>query len=321
MTPTSPATPPADGKPTSSATAGVAFGLLAYIWWGSLVPIYINALSRGPWAAPPLELIAQRVVFGIPVLLLFLTATRRLGELRTALTDPRRLRVLLLSAGLIACNWFAFIYAVSTQRLIDASLGYYITPLVSIVLGVVLLGERPRPRQIIAIALATVAVVALTIHRGGLPWIAMTLALSFGFYGLVRKRALTKPAPGLCVEMLALLPIAVALYAWLLNSDQAEIVQGPPLRTTLMCLGGFMVSVPLVAFAAAAHRLRLATLGMLQYLAPTGQFILSLVYGQKLDPTMLAAFAIIWTALAIYSYDAWRHGRQERARPERLGGR
>jgi chloramphenicol-sensitive protein RarD len=308
-------------QPTPSATAGVAFGLLAYVWWGSLVPIYIHTLTHGDWTTSPWELLAQRVVFGIPVLLLFMAATRRLGELRVALTDPRRFRVLLLSAVLIACNWFAFIYAVSTERLIDTSLGYYITPLVSIALGVVLLGERPRRPQLAAIGLALVAVVVLAVHRGGVPWIAMTLALSFGFYGLVRKRALTKPAPGLCVEMLVLLPIALGLYAWLLRSDQAGIVQGPPLRTTLMCLGGFMVSVPLVAFAAAAHRLRLATLGMLQYLAPTGQFILSLVYGQKLDPIMLVAFTIIWIALALYSWDAWRHGRKESARLEGLGSR
>ncbi len=306
---------------TTTPAAGVGYGLLAYLWWGSVVPMYVNALTRGDWAAPLPEILAQRVLFGVPVLLLFLGFTGRLGELKAALTEPKRFRVLLLSAGLIACNWFAFIYAVSTQRLIDASLGYYITPLVSIALGMILLGERPRRAQVIAIVLAVIAVVILTIHRGGLPWIAVTLALSFGFYGLVRKRAATKPAPGLCVEMLVLMPIALGLYAWLASTGQAEIGDGPPMRTALMALGGFMVAVPLVAFAAAAHRLRLATLGMLQYLAPTGQFILSIIYGQTLDPTMLFAFTIIWTALVLYSWDAWRHGRKGRARPEQLGGR
>ncbi len=305
-------TPPA--IPNANPAAGVGFGLLAYIWWGSVVPIYINTLTRGDWATPALELIAQRVLFGIPVLIALLAVMGRLGELKAALTEPKRLRVLVMSAGLIACNWFAFIYAVSTKRLIDASLGYYITPLVSIALGILLLGERPRKPQVIAIALALVAVVILTIDRGGLPWIAVTLALSFGFYGLVRKRAQTKPAPGLCVEMIIMLPAAIGLYAWLFRSGDAQITEGPPMRTLLMALGGVMVTVPLVAFAAAAHRLRLATLGMLQYLAPTGQFVLAIIFGQKLDAITLAAFGLIWTALALYSADAWRAGRKTRRR-------
>ncbi len=294
----------------SPGPAGVAYGLLAYIWWGSVVPIYVRTLSHGDWSTPAIELVAQRVVFGIPVLLLLLIATGRMGELKAAITDPKRLRVLLLTAALIACNWFAFVTAVATERLIDASLGYYITPLVSIALGVILLGERPRRPQIVAILMALVAVVILTWHRGGLPWIAVTLALSFGFYGLVRKRAQTKPAPGLCVEMLAMLPAAIGIYAWLLLTEKAGIVEGPPMRTTLMAVGGVVVVVPLVAFAAAAHRLRLATLGMLQYLAPTGQFILSIVFGQELDRTTLAAFGLIWTALALYSWDAWRRSKR-----------
>lgn len=308
-----PAPPSLIPQPATTPAAGVGFGLLAYLWWGSVVPLYVRALTHGSWTTPALELVCQRVVFGIPVLLLLLAATGRMGELRAALTEPKRLRVLLLTAALIACNWFAFVTAVATNRLIDASLGYYVTPLVSIALGVILLGERPRRPQIVAILMAVVAVVILTWHRGGLPWIAVTLALSFGFYGLVRKRAQTKPAPGLCVEMLAMLPIAVGMYAWLLLTERAGIVDGPPLRTTLMALGGLVVVVPLVAFAAAAHRLKLATLGMLQYLAPTGQFVLSLVFGHKLDTTTLVAFGIIWAALGLYSWDSWRRSKRPKA--------
>ncbi|UYV12096.1 MAG: EamA family transporter RarD [Phycisphaera sp.] len=305
-------TQPPSLQPPASPAAGVGFGLIAYVWWGSIVPIYLRALSRGDWATSAVELVSQRVVFGIPVLLLLLLAIGQFGQLKAALFEPKRLRVLLLSSALIACNWFVFIYSVATDRLIDASLGYYITPLVSIALGVILLGERPRRAQTAAIMLAVLAVVILTWHRGGLPWISVTLALSFGFYGLVRKRAQTKPAPGLCVEMLVLLPIAVGLYAWLLHSGRAEIGEGPPMRTVLMALSGVMVAVPLVAFAAAAHRLRLATLGMLQYLAPTGQFVLSIIYGEKLDAVTLVAFGLIWTALVLYSIDAWRWGQKNR---------
>jgi len=309
-----PATRSPDAPPTANAAAGVGYGLIAYVWWGSIVPIYLRALSRGDWATSAVELVSQRVVFGIPVLLVFLLLVGRFGDLKAAIVEPKRLRALLLSSALIACNWFVFIYSVATDRLIDASLGYYITPLVSIALGVVLLGERPRRAQLVAIMMAVAAVVILTWHRGGLPWIAVTLALSFGFYGLVRKRAQTKPAPGLCVEMLVLLPIAVGLYAWLLYSGRAEIGEGPPMRTALMVLSGVMVVVPLVAFAAAAHRLRLATLGMLQYLAPTGQFVLSIIYGEQLDTTTLVAFMFIWAALVLYSWDAWRVGRIARGR-------
>ncbi|MEQ8317962.1 MAG: EamA family transporter RarD [Phycisphaerales bacterium] len=305
-----PAAPPA--TTATSPAAGVGFGLIAYVWWGSVVPIYINALTRDEWATSAIELVAQRVIFGIPVLLLLLAATRRLSELKAALTEASRFRALLLSAVLIAINWFAFIYSVATERLIDASLGYYITPLVSIALGVVLLGERPRKPQVVAILLALASVVVLTIDRGGLPWIAVTLALSFGFYGLVRKRAHTKAAPGLCVEMIVMLPAAVGIYAWLFANGTEQITEGPPLRTTFMLLGGVMVTVPLVAFAAAAHRLRLATLGMLQYLAPTGQFVLAIIYGQELDAVTLAAFGLIWTALVLYSVDAWRWGQKNR---------
>jgi len=292
-----------------TAYAGVGFGLIAYLWWGSAVPIYIHALGRGAWATPPMELLCQRVVFGIPVLLVLLIASRRLGELRAALKSRRMVLVLACSAALLSANWFAFIWAVSNARLLDASLGYYINPLVSVALGVIILGERPRRLQIAAVLMCLAAVAWLTISRGQLPLVAVTVALSFGFYGLVRKRASIKAVPGLCVEMMLLLPIVLGLYAWLFVQGQAALLDGPPVRTGLMLLGGVMTAVPLIAFAAAAHRLRLATLGMLQYLAPTGQFVLSLVFGEQVDPATLIAFVVIWTALVLYSWDAWSANR------------
>jgi len=296
----------ANARASASARAGLGYGLVAYLWWGSAVPIYLHALSRGAWATPALELLAQRVVFGIPVLIVLLAMMGRLKELRTALTSRRMLLVLSGSAMLLAANWLAFIWAISNAKLLDASLGYYLNPLVSVALGVIILGERPRRVQVAAIALCVIAVAWLTFQRGSLPLVAVTVALSFGFYGLVRKRAAVKPAPGLCVEMILMLPIMLGVYAWLFQQQQAQLLEGPPMRTGLMLLGGVMTVVPLVAFAAAAHRLKLATLGMLQYLAPTGQFVLSIVFGEPLDRATLIAFALIWIALAAYTWDAWR---------------
>ncbi len=285
------------------------YGLIAYLWWGSAVPIYLHILSQGDWDTPATELLVQRVVFGIPVLLVLMLATKQLKALREALTDRRMLLVLAGSAALLSANWFAFIWAVSNARLLDSSLGYYINPLVSVALGVLILGERPRRMQMAAVAMCVISVAWVTIQRGQLPLVAVTVALSFGFYGLVRKRAPVKAAPGLCVEMILLLPIMLGLYVWMGRQGQVELLEGPPIRTGLMLLGGVMTVVPLVAFAAAAHRLRLATLGMLQYLAPTGQFVLSIVYGEPLATNTLLAFAIIKVALAMYTWDAWRASR------------
>ncbi|MGD1916742.1 MAG: EamA family transporter RarD [Phycisphaerales bacterium] len=301
--------PLSDSHPQRAASAGLAYGLIAYLWWGSAVPIYLHALSHGTWKTPATELLVQRVVFGIPVLLLLMLATKQLKAFREALTDRRMLLVLAGSAALLSANWFAFIWAVNNAKLLDSSLGYYINPLVSVALGVLILGERPRRVQMVAVAMCVLAVAWVTIQRGQLPLVAVTVALSFGFYGLVRKRAPVKAAPGLCVEMILLLPIMVGLYIWLGRQGEIELLEGPPIRTGLMLLGGVMTVVPLVAFAAAAHRLRLATLGMLQYLAPTGQFVLSIVYGEPLDANTLLAFAIIWVALAMYTWDAWRANR------------
>jgi len=312
--------PPTDQPATNpEAPIGVAYGLAAYAWWGSAVPLYIKALSAGGWRTEPMELLAQRVVFGIPVLLALLAVRGRLGELRAALASRRMLATLAGSAALLSTNWFAFIWAVGNDRLMDSSLGYYLNPLVSVVLGAVFLGERARRWQLLAFGMCVAAVAFLTVRRGELPWVAVTVALSFGFYGLVRKRAPVRPVPGLCVEMLVLLPLVLGVYAALAANGVAGIGEGPPPRTALMLLGGVMTILPLVWFAAAAGRLRLATVGMLQYLAPTGQFLLALAFGEPLDAGALAAFALIWSALAIYSADAIAQQRRRR-RLSRPGG-
>ncbi|MEO1008591.1 MAG: EamA family transporter RarD [Planctomycetota bacterium] len=289
-----------------SGRAGLAYGLAAYAWWGSAVPIYLHALSQGTWSADPMELLAQRVWFGLPLVLGLLALRGRMGELRAALGDRRMLGTLLVSSALLVANWFAFIWAVGNDRLLDSSLGYYLNPLVSVALGMLVLGERPRRLQLAAIGMCVVAVAWLTYQRGSLPWVAVTVALSFGMYGLVRKRATVKPMPGLCVELIILLPLMAGIYAALFSAGRAEILDGRPVQMGLMALSGVMIVVPLLWFAAAAHRLRLATLGMLQYIGPSGQFLLALYYGEALNRHTLATFVVIWIALGLYSWDAWR---------------
>ncbi|MDX9910617.1 MAG: EamA family transporter RarD [Phycisphaerales bacterium] len=286
---------------------GLCYGLGAYTWWGSVVPLYLKLLRD----APALELLAQRVVFGLPVLLLLLASRNGMPELRRVLRDKRARLVLLASAVLLATNWFAFIYSVVNARLMDSSLGYYINPLVSVALGMIFLGERQRTTQWVAIILAAAAVTIMTIQRGELPWISVTVALTFGTYGLVRKTVRAGATVGLTIELLAMLPFAIGLYAWLIISGKAMLVstgdQAASLGTAaLMVLGGAVVIAPLVWFSAAARRLRLSTMGLLQYLAPTGQFLIAVFSGEPLHPYRLAAFVLIWIALFLFSFDSIR---------------
>lgn len=292
---------------------GLCYGLGAYAWWGSVVPLYLRLLRD----APALELLAQRVVFGLPVLFALLASRRALPELRRVLRDPRARLVLLASSALLSANWFAFIFAVVNERLLDASFGYYVNPLVSVALGMIFLGERQRAMQWAAITLAAIAVAIMTIGRGELPWITVTVALTFGTYGLVRKTVRAGATVGLTVELLAMLPLAIALYAWLIARGGSmlvptgEIAAGPA-TSVLMLLGGVVVVAPLVWFSAAARRLRLGTMGLLQYLAPTGQFLIGVFSGEPVRVYQTISFVFIWAALIIFSVDSFR------ARPRTL---
>lgn len=288
---------------------GVAYGLGAYAWWGFVLPWYFKALD----SAPALELLAHRVIFGLPVLLGIVWFLRGWGRLREACTRWRSLRLLVPTAALIGVNWFVFIYAVVQGRLLEASLGYFINPLVSIALGFFFLGERPRPVQWAAIVLAAASVAGLTIAHGSLPWVSVTVALSFGLYGLLRKRAEVDSVTGVTVETVLLLPFMLALQVWLYLRSEAVLGVGPHWQSLLMTLGGAMTVVPLVWFTTAARRLRLATMGLMQYIAPTGQFLTAvLAFGEPFDRTRAVAFGVIWVALGLYTWDSWR-GRTRRA--------
>jgi len=301
-------------KPVAS---GLAFGLAAYGWWGAVMPVYFFTLrDAGAW-----ELLAQRVVFGLPVLLLLLALLKRLDRVRAVFRNPRLLRLMLVTTVLIAINWAVFVYSAVSSQLLAASFGYYINPLFSVALGFVFLGERPSRWGWVSIGLAVGACVYLG-SRIGLPWISVTVALSFGTYGLLRKRADIDSLTGLTIEMIVLLPLMLGLLAWVeLTGGPGEgepgllFGRGEAWQTGLMLLGGVITIVPLTCFTAAARRLELTTVGLLQYLAPTGQFITALVLtGEAFDRDRAIAFGLIWVGLFVFTTDAVRRHRLGRRR-------
>jgi chloramphenicol-sensitive protein RarD len=291
------------------APAGLAFALLSYSWWGTIVPIYFWWLQ----SVGAVELVAHRIVWGLPVLALLLTWRRQWPAIRRALRERRTLGLMAITTLLIATNWFCFVYAIVTERALHASLGYYINPLVSVFLGMVVLGERLRPLQWVGLLLAVSAVATFAVAAGGLPWISLTLACSFGLYGLLRKQAPVDAIPGLTIEMTyLLLPSLIWLGVSIATGRSGFLVQGPVV-SGLLLLAGVNTVLPLVWFTAAARRLRLATVGFLQYLAPTGQFLLAVtLFDEPFSAGRLATFVLIWAAVALYSLDAWRGMRAAR---------
>jgi chloramphenicol-sensitive protein RarD len=287
--------------------AGVFYALGAFGSWGIVVPLHFKLLGSVP---APL-ILAQRILWASLMTLGLIAFLRRLGELRKALSPNRSFVLLCLSAFLIGANWLVFIWAVNTGHLVQTSLGYFINPLVSVALGVLFLGERLRPLQIAACALAAGGVLLLTVAAGTLPWISLTLAFSFGVYGLIRKTVPVDPLIGFCVESLVLLPPAAAYLVVQGFSGGGSIFGDSAWVALLLVLTGVTTAAPLIWFAAAAQRLKLSTVGLLQYLAPSCTLLLgTLAYGEPFTRIDAVAFAAIWTALALYSGDAlglaWR---------------
>lgn len=291
-----------------SARLGVVYGLSAYLMWG-LVPIYFKAVAH----VPPMEVLAHRVLWAAPFLLGLLAHRRGIRLAVQAMRVRRTAATLFGTTVLIATNWFVFIWAVGHDQVLQASLGYFINPLVNVLLGFVFLGERLRRLQTVSVGLAVVGVGYLTLRYGAFPSIALLLAGSFGFYGLLRKTARVDALAGLTAEVSLLLPAAIVFltYQGLRGTSAFGLhAWGTDL---LLVAAGLVTAIPLLCFTAAARRLRLATLGFLQYVAPTGHFLLAvLLYGEVFTRTHLIAFGCIWTALALYSVDAVRRRRRYR---------
>jgi chloramphenicol-sensitive protein RarD len=292
---------------------GVLAGLSAYLMWG-LFPLYFPLLEP----AGGLEIVAHRVVWSLLFIGLLLTVLRGWAQVRAAFADRRTLGVLALAAALIVANWLVFVYGVNSGHVVETSLGYFINPLVSVLLGVVVFGERLRRLQWVAVGTATVAVVVLTVDYGRPPWIALALAGTFGLYGLMKKLVRVEAAPGLFVETALVLLPALVVIGVLEARGTAAFGSAGAGNALLLVGSGVATAIPLLLFAAAARRVPLSTVGLLQYVNPLMQLVIAVfVFHEPLPPARLAGFAIVWIALAVFTLDSLRtaHGNRRTAEP------
>ena len=286
---------------------GLIYALGAYLSWGVVVPVHFRLLD----AVPAGSILAHRIVWSSVLVAVLLAVLRK--RVRSPFPLRPRHGLLAASAALIAVNWLLYLVAVQSGHMLDASLGYFINPLMSVALGALVLGERLRPVQVLAVAMAAAAVLLAAIVAGHLPWISLTLAASFSLYGLARKVVGVDAMVGFAAETLLLLPASFVYLA----AFAPPVVNGDPVRALLLLLTGATTALPLIWFAAAAQRLTLATLGLMQYLAPSCLLALSvLVYGERLEPDRAVLFGLIWLALALYAADAFRASRRARIPPE-----
>lgn len=290
--------------------AGVLAGLGAYALWGAM-PLYFPLLRP----AGPVEIIAHRVVWSLVFCLALLAASRGWAGLREALRSGRSLRLLALGAAFVAVNWLVYVFAVLTGHVIDAALGYFVNPLVTVLLAVFVLGERLRGVQWTALALGAAAVVVIAVGYGRVPWIALVLATSFGLYGLVKNRVgRSVPAlAGLAVETLVLFPLAAPyLVVLALSGSGTFLAQGTP-HALALASAGVVTAVPLLLFSAAARRIPLSLLGLIQYLTPTIQFLIGVVVlREAMPPARWVGFALVWLALVVLTADGLRRLRVNR---------
>lgn len=292
----------------SEPVLGVTYAGAAFLIWG-LAAVYWKELKP----IPPLEIIAHRVAWSFLFLLPLIVLQREWGAFVAILKNSRMILILFSSAVLVGANWLLYVWAVNNDHLLQASLGYYINPLVNVVLGMVFLKERLRPPQAIAVGLATTGVLYLTVQYGQFPWIALCLAMSFGFYGLIRKVAPASSLVGLAVETLLLSPPAIA-YLIYLDIQGSGSVFRVNVNLDLLLMGcAPLTAVPLLFFTAGAKRLYLSTVGLMQYIGPSGMFLLAVFYYQEpFSNVQVWTFVMIWTALAVYSTDSVLYYRRQR---------
>jgi len=284
---------------SNQTKSGLLFAIAAYTMWG-IAPIYFKSLTQ----VPAEEILMHRVLWSVVVLVVLIAGLRQIKKVTTALRSTRVVLTLLAAGALLATNWLLFIWAVNNNFLLEASLGYFINPLINVFLGRIFLGERLRRVQKFAVGLAIVAVGILVFSYGQLPWIALTLATTFSIYGLLRKQVQVDSMPGLFIETSLMLPIA--LVYWFFFAQMTPNLAENPLSLNLLLLSaGIVTTAPLLCFTAAARRIKYSTLGMIQYIGPSIMFTLAIViYHEPLSQARLVTFVIVWTALAIFSYDS-----------------
>ncbi|TXT36957.1 MAG: chloramphenicol-sensitive protein RarD [Comamonadaceae bacterium] len=285
---------------------GVLYAALAYTCWG-LFPIFFKQLSH----VNAFEVVMHRMVWSLLFLVCVLAVLKRWAWLRELLRQPRVLAAFALSALLLSANWSVYVWAVHNAHVVDASLGYFILPLVNVAFGFIFLKERPRPGQWLAVAVAATGVLWLALQAGRLPWVALVLAFTFGFYGLLRKVATLGALEGLTLETLLLAPFAAGLLVWWTWHGQGALVQGDMATLGWLLLAGPLTAVPLLLFAAGARRIPMATLGILQYISPSLQMLVGVwLYGEAFESARFAGFGLVWSALVIYSLEGLWIGRK-----------
>lgn len=298
-----------DALPEGGARRGFVYALMAYGLWG-LLPLFLKAVSH----LPALEVVAHRILWSVPIAGAVLVATGRTGDLKAALRSPRTVALASLTAGLITINWGIYVWAIAVERTVETSLGYYINPLMSVVMGAVLLGERLSRAQVAALGLATCAVVLMTVEAGVLPWVALVLAGSFAIYGFLRKTLPIGPSQGFFLEVLILSVPALAYAIWLQVNGTSNFVFSQPRDMLLLLACGPATAVPLLFYGFGAKLLKLSTIGIMQYIAPTGIFLIAVfAFGEPFGMVRLVAFALIWVALAIYTGSMVSQARDRRA--------
>ena len=284
---------------------GLFYGSAACLTWG-LFPLYIRAIK----VVPPLEIAAHRMVGSALFLAIITAALRRLPPPNLWFASWRRVGAHAFTTVVLAFNWLLYVWAVNAGRTLEASLGYFINPLVSVLLGVVFLGESLSRRQKLAVGLASAGVLTLLVGLGRPPWVSLLIAVTFAIYGLVRKVARMDPLLGLLGETVLLMPLALAYIIWLEKSGVGAIGSGSPTIRTLLLLAGAITAIPLIWFTAGVRRLPLSTMGLLQYIAPTGQFLIAvMLFGERFTPIHALAFGCIWISLVLYSTESFRRSR------------
>lgn len=287
---------------------GGAFAASAYTLWG-IAPLYFKQIDF----IAATEILVHRIVWSCLLLLLVLLALKQGAQLVRLLRQPKLMLWLLFTALILGLNWGLFIWAVNSDHMLEASLGYYINPLLNVLLGMLFLGERLRRLQWLALALAASGVVIQIVIFGSIPWVALALASSFALYGLLRKKLAVEAITGLFVESLLLLPLALLYWWFYADSSAVNMLNNTIGLNLLLIAAAFVTTVPLLCFIAGARRLQLSTMGFFQYIGPSMMFVFGVwLYHEPLRPASLITFGCIWLALLIYSVDAWRHIRYQR---------
>ncbi|ELH7532669.1 EamA family transporter RarD [Vibrio vulnificus] len=290
------------------ARQGVLLALGAYTMWG-IAPIYFKSLA----AVSPLEILSHRVVWSFFLLAALLHFGRHWRTVRDVLTSKSKMLYLVTTAILVGANWLIFIWAVNANHMLDASLGYYINPLINVLLGMLFLGERLRKLQWFAVTLAACGVLVQLIVFGSVPIVAIALAFSFGFYGLLRKKVSVDAQTGLFIETLVMLPAAAIYLLFIADTPTSNMLVNPSQLNLLLIAAGVVTTLPLLCFTGAATRLKLSTLGFFQYIGPSLMFLLAvLIYGEAFTSDKALTFAFIWGALVVFSFDGLRYRRNSR---------